>query len=56
MHAMQSVKTFELLFGCREISYQMKDYQVVKNESVVYLAEIIPQNLQPHAQGIFQGS
>jgi len=28
----------------------MKDYQVVKNESAVYLAEVIPQNLRPHAQ------
>jgi hypothetical protein len=31
----------------------MKDYQVVKNESAVYLAEVIPQNLQPHAQVAF---
>jgi hypothetical protein len=31
----------------------MKDYQVVKNESAVYLAEVIPQNLRPLAQVTF---
>jgi len=31
----------------------VKDYQVVKNESAVYLAEVIPQNLYPHAQVTF---
>jgi hypothetical protein len=37
MHAVQNVNMFELLFGWPEISYQMKDYQVVKNESAVYI-------------------